>query len=95
MSKIDKENWNYTFYQTDKLKAFISLGAEPTENTDECTFMYFLTVTNIDDQEVFQQKYTSLQDSLRNINDRYSSWTLASKSNKSDQSDGCSSCNAH
>jgi len=89
-TEITFENWTFVHYKTKSLKAFISLGASP--KTEE--IQYFVTVTDEDNQEVFQNSFESIEESLDTVNKRYGHWEIFDFENPP-ESDGCSSCSAH
>ena len=93
---INQENWTHCQYNSLKLKAFISLAGEPGDD-NETVFIYNITVTDLDQQEVFQFSYPDVGLAISEINKKYSHWefkNLTTKETKSDDS-GCGSCSAH
>jgi len=99
MSKsiITIENYSYCRYKSDKLKAYISIGAEPLEReSTKIQDLYFLTVTEDDYKEVLQRSFKTLPEACLAINEDYGQWQLhnlefQAKVKKS----GCDSCSAH
>ena len=92
--KINTENWTYSHYYSNPLRAFVSLGAAPIEGSDEVQMQYLVTLTDKDYQELFQSTHTDLIEALNLLNEKYGEWELQDALNKTD-GDGCSSCAAH
>jgi hypothetical protein len=92
--RINQENWNYSFFKQNQHKAFISFCAQPIENTEEISVQYAITVTDSDDNEIFQQNYHELKDAVEQINERYQNWDFFNLAERSD-GDGCGTCSAH
>lgn len=90
---ITNENWTYCHFKNLKLKAFISLGAEPNDE-NEIQELFFVTVTDFDDKELFQSEHYSLEEAMGALNSRYDSWEFVDATN-GQSGDGCSSCSAH
>ncbi len=85
---ITSENWTHTYFKSLKLKAFISFGGD---HEQEGTFLYYVTCTDHDHQEIFQTSHSLLEEALALINEKYGHWPYEDALNK----DGCSSCGAH
>lgn len=92
--KIHAENWTFSHFTSAPLKAFISLGASPTENTKEVTLEYLVTLTDKDHQELFQSSHCELSEALLLLNEKYGQWEFVDSLHKS-EGDGCTSCAAH
>ncbi|TNE99415.1 MAG: hypothetical protein EP326_08195 [Deltaproteobacteria bacterium] len=91
---INQENWNFTYYKSSKLKAFISLSGE--NRGDEVQILYTLTVTDEDDNEKFQAGFESLPQAVTKINSQYGHWEFVDlEQGKSSDDGGCGSCAAH
>jgi hypothetical protein len=92
---INHENWTYTQYTFDNLRAIISLGAEL--EGEDTSFCYFVTVLDDEEQEVFQQQFTSLDLACDYINKRYrGQWTYVDSNNPpTEKSGSCATCVAH
>ena len=88
---MNMDNWTHCFYKTQKLKAFISLGGIP-RNQD--TLLYFVTVTDFSNKEVFQKPFEELNDAVFFIKNRYGHWEFEDM-NKKSEGGGCGSCAAH
>ena len=94
IQKINSENWTSAHYYSAPLRAFVSLGAAPIENSDEVEMQYLVTLTDKDYQELFQSIHNELDTALQLLNENYGHWELQDALNKTD-GDGCSSCAAH
>jgi hypothetical protein len=92
--KINSENWTSAHFYSAPLRAFVSLGASPIENSDEVEIQYLVTLTDKDYQEIYQSIHLDLNVALLLLNEKYGHWELQDAVNKSD-GDGCSSCAAH
>lgn len=94
IQKINTENWTSAHFYSAPLRAFISIGAAPIENSNQVEMQYLVTLTDKDYQEVFQSIHQDLDLALLLLNEKYGHWELQDASNKTD-GDGCSSCAAH
>ncbi|MGZ3787202.1 MAG: hypothetical protein ACXVLQ_01695 [Bacteriovorax sp.] len=92
--KINAENWTYSHFYSDPLRAFVSLGAAPKENSDEVIMQYLVTLTDKDYQELYQSTHEDLNVALALLNEKYGHWELKNAL-QSSSGDGCSSCAAH
>ena len=92
--KINTENWSYSHYFSEPLRAFVSLGATPIEGLDEVKLQYLVTLTDKDYTELFQSAHDELEIALEILNEKYGNWQLLDAINNV-QGDGCSSCAAH
>lgn len=92
--KINTENWTSAHFYSAPLRAFVSLGAAPIEDSHEVQIEYLVTLTDKDYQELFQSTHTELQEALSLLNEKYGHWELQDALTKTD-GDGCSSCAAH
>lgn len=91
---ITVENWNFSYFKLQDTKAFISFCAQPIENTGEVSIQYAVTVTDSDENELFQQNFTELPLAIAQINERYKNWEFFNLSERSDKG-GCGTCSAH
>ena len=94
---IDIENWTFCQYKSLNLKAFISLSGEPT-STEEVQYFYHVTVSDLEDLEVFQSEHPKLELAIEQINNKYGHWdftNLTVTETASDDGGGCGSCSAH
>jgi hypothetical protein len=94
IKKIDTENWTSAHFYSAPLRAFVSLGAAPIENSNEVEIQYLVTLTDKDYQEIYQSIHLDLNIALTLLNEKYGHWELQDAINKTD-GDGCSSCAAH
>ena len=92
--KINTENWTSAHFYSAPLRAFVSLGAAPIENSNEVEIQYLVTLTDKDYQEIYQSIHLDLNIALLLLNEKYGHWELQDAVNKTD-GDGCSSCAAH
>ena len=92
--KMTKENWNYCFYKTKDLKAFISMGAHPIDYPDEeIRLIYYVTLSDFLHKEVFQKEFLYLNSAIEFIQKKYGHWEFESL--KQSKKTGCESCSAH
>ncbi len=89
-TQINFENWTFVHYTTNELKSFISIGAHP--KTEE--IQYFVTVTDLDHQEVYQSSHETIEEAIGLINRKYGHWPIFDAEHPPG-SDGCSDCSAH
>jgi hypothetical protein len=94
MQKINIENWTSAHFYSAPLRAFVSLGAAPIDNSDEVEIQYLVTLTDKDYQELYQSIHQDLNVALALLNEKYGHWELQDALNKTD-GDGCTSCVAH
>jgi len=92
---IDLDNWTTARYKKDGYLAFISFGAEPNHTEEiEPKFIYFVTISDLDYQELEQKSYEDIKEALNYLNQNYKTWSLINlEAPKSDS--GCSTCVAH
>ncbi len=91
---INQDNWNYTYYKSSKLKAFISLSGDTRD--DEVQILYSVTVTDQDDNERFQASFETLEAAVLKANEQYGHWEFVDmEQGKSGDDGGCGSCAAH
>ena len=93
MSYFTNKNWNYSQYLNAERRAIISMGASPDVSGD--TLLYFITVLDTLNNEIYQEEYNDLDMACQSINSKYGEfWEYKDLSFK-DNSGGCSSCVAH
>ncbi len=92
--KINIENWTHSHFYSNPLRAFVSLGAAPKEDSDEVIMQYLVTLTDKDYQELYQSTHEDLESALGALNEKYGHWELQDAL-KPTSGDGCSSCAAH
>jgi len=91
---INNENWTFCHFKSEHSLAFLSIGGDaPTEGTNEASLLYFLTVTDHEYVEIFQESYADISLALTDLNKKYSHWELINAEDKS--GGGCDSCAAH
>jgi len=94
---ITLQNWSHEHYQSEKLRAFISLCGKPAhspeENETSTQIFYSLVISDHERKEIMQEDFQSLEAALEQINHRYGHW--AKKENQPDSGGGCGSCSAH
>lgn len=94
IQKITTDNWTSAHFYSAPLRAFVSLGAAPLQDSNDVEIQYLVTLTDKDYQELFQSIHTELPKALEVLNEKYGHWDLQDANNKTD-GDGCSSCAAH
>jgi len=92
--KVHQANWTSHHLASKQIKAFISLGAEPSIAAEVPEILYIMTLTNLAEQELLTRDFNELDAALEYLNEQYGHWDL-SKSGATDDGDGCSTCNAH
>ena len=91
---INQKNWNYTYYKSSKLQAFVSLSGDTQD--EKVTLFYTLTVTDEDDIEKFQESFDTLERALEAANSKYEHWEFVDmEKGKASEDGGCGSCAAH
>lgn len=91
--KVTPENWTHTQYVLDNLRAIISFGASWDRPND---LLYYVTLLDQDDQEIFQQQFEDLASACDYINQRYQNeWPIVDLMAPSKKEGGCASCVAH
>ncbi len=91
--KINNDNWTSSHYFSDPLRAFVSLGAQPSGEND-VEIHYLVTVADTDYLEVYQSMHFDLESALAVLNEKYGHWDVKDAGVKA-SGDGCSSCAAH
>lgn len=92
--KITSENWTSSHFYSAPLRAFVSLGASPIENSNEVEIQYLVTLTDKDYQELYQSVHQDLNVAIELLNEKYGHWKLQDAA-INNGGDGCSSCAAH
>ena len=88
--EINYDNWTFVHYKTNDMKSFISVGANPKS----LEIQYFLTVTDTENQEIFQSSHDQLEDAISAINGNYGHWDIFDAENPP-EANGCTDCSAH
>ncbi len=94
---ITLDNWTSSHYFSEPLRAFISHGAEPLENSEgvmSIRYQYYVTMTDKDFAELFQSTHEHLEEAISLLNEKYGHWQMIDADAKV-SGDGCSSCAAH
>lgn len=90
---ITPENWTHCSFKNGNLKAVITFGASPDILDD--SFVYYVTVLDEDNNEVFQKEFSVIDKACSYINARYSDVWELSDALKSTKEGGCATCIAH
>jgi hypothetical protein len=94
IAKITTDNWTSSHFYSAPLRAFVSLGAAPLENSQDVEIQYLVTLTDKDYQELYQSIHKELGSALELLNEKYGHWQMIDLFFKT-EGDGCSSCAAH
>lgn len=90
-SAITPSNWTACRYESGSYRAYVSFGADP-ESLELGRYLYFLTITEGEDKEVYQETHETLTRACQALNLKCSDWTLV---DQSAPKSGCGSCVAH
>ncbi len=90
-SSITEENWDFSSYQKGCSRAFISLGGDYAADC-QIKLIYYVTVTDVDDQVIYQKAFPDLPGAIVFLNHSYGHWA---PSDHTVQAHGCNSCHAH
>jgi hypothetical protein len=91
---INGTNWNYSFYQSEDHKAFVSFAAEPGIQEDLLTY-YYVTLANMEGIDLFQKRFSDLTSAIDHANQTYAHLDFKDLSVTSQDASGCSTCQAH
>ncbi|MBI99618.1 MAG: hypothetical protein CME67_00180 [Halobacteriovoraceae bacterium] len=91
--KITPENWTFCSFSHEELKAIITFGASPDILDD--SFVYYVTVLDQDNNEVYQKEFFSIEMACDHINAKYSNIWEITDATRPTKSGGCSTCIAH
>ncbi len=95
VTQINPENWTYSSYISEQLRAFITFGATPGLD-EEPIFEYHVTLLTIEDtKEVFQKSFLDLGDAIDAINKNYGHWEFTQENVTPRSESSCSTCQAH
>ncbi|MBH47798.1 MAG: hypothetical protein CME71_06470 [Halobacteriovorax sp.] len=86
---ISPLNWNTNTYKSSNLKAFISIGASPSDPEE---VLYLVNLTDDEHREYFQEEFSSLDQACSFINERWGDWEQSDLANSGS---GCGTCEAH
>ena len=92
--KITLDNWNYCYFKTRDMKAFISMGGMPSIDEEEAQLIYNVTLSDFSHKEMFQKDFINLSDAIKYLEKRYGHWEFENPLLEK-ESAGCSSCSAH
>jgi hypothetical protein len=91
---INNRNWSHTHFKSEHSLAFLSIGGDTAlEDNSAPEILYFLTVTDHEYVEIYQECYEDISLAIADLNKKYSHWELIDAENKSGS--GCGSCAAH
>ena len=90
MAVVNTENWNFSCYKSLNLKSFISLSAYPDPHGG-VTFIYCVTVSEDDGQDILQKDFTDLAEACHFLNVHYAHWKFVGLA---EERQGCSNCQA-
>ena len=69
---ITEQNWNYSYFQKNHEKAFVSIGADPEEED----ILYFVTIAQGENlEELFSQEFIRIEHAVDFINEKYGHWS--------------------
>jgi hypothetical protein len=89
-NQVSIDNWTFTHFISQDLKAFIALGGEMKQ--DQVEILYNVTVLGDENKEVFVKSFQELEQAILFINQRYGHWsTLDGRV----AAQGCGTCSAH
>lgn len=91
--EITPENWTFCSFSHENLKAIITFGASPDILDD--SFVYYVTVLDDDNNEVYQKEYATIELACEAINNKYSDLWELKDATRPAKAGGCSTCIAH
>lgn len=91
--QITPNNWTHCSYTNGQLKAVITFGASPDILDD--SFIYYVTVMDDNNNEVFQTEFSALEHACEYINAKYGDIWQSADALKPKKEGGCSTCVAH
>ena len=74
---ISAQNWSTSSYYSDRLQVFISLAGDFDHLTGEPSLFYEIVTLDQDQQEIFSSAFPTLEESIVEINKRFSSWSYS------------------
>lgn len=93
-NRITTQNWNHTHYNSNNLKAIVSIGASP--EIPEKDFIYFVTVIDENNNELLQEEFMTDEKACSYINTKYQNiWDFIDLTADKTSESGCSTCVAH
>ena len=90
-SVVTPTNWTACRFESGDYRAYVSFGADP-ETLELGRYLYFVTITEGEDKEVFQETHDSLSRACLALNQKCADWTFV---DQTAPKSGCSSCVAH
>lgn len=94
MHKITSDNWTFVHFSLNSNKAFVTIGGNLNDKSQDFELIYFVTVTNSDFEEIFQKTFATLEQAILFANANYSHWEYNDALNSNNSSE-CTSCVAH
>ena len=89
--KVTTQNWPHCGHKFSQLQAFIGLGGVPDQRPG---LVYCLTLMEEDGAELYQQDFSTLEEAIANLEERYGHWEFFDREQAS-SSGGCGDCSAH
>lgn len=86
---VTPDNWTFCHYKLNEKRSSISIGADT--KSDE--FIYFVSVLDSEDRDIFQKEFSDLNVACQYINQNYNDWSFVNQLKNDDG--GCSTCSAH
>ncbi len=90
---INTENWTYSRLVNGSYSIGIYIGADEA-SIENGNYIYYLTLLENDEKEVFQKEFHSLFDAINFANNKYYDWQFQDL-RIAKSSEGCGSCSAH
>ena len=90
---IDSENWSYARLQNGAYSIGIFIGADEA-SLNEGGYIYYLTLLENEEKEIFQKEFHSLFDAINFANNKYHDWKFQDLRTAT-SGEGCGSCSAH
>ena len=91
MEQVTDKNWNHCGRKSRQLRAFIGMGALPSEEGPR--LLYSIIVSDEEFCEIHQRDCDSLVEALEILNHRYGEWDFYDLQREG--GGGCGSCSAH
>lgn len=90
---IVTDNWNFTYFEHNNLKAMIGVGTD--YDSDSNKIAYFANILDNENNELFSKCFQNIDAACRYLNNKYAQiWDFKSLE-KPVSSSGCSTCVAH
>lgn len=91
--EITPQNWTHCSFSHENLRAMITFGASPDILDD--SFVYYVTVLDEDNNEVFQKEFETIGLACDYINSKYTDLWEMTDALTPKKEGGCSTCVAH